>query len=58
MTEMTLLRDLLYYRVKDYEVQKRHIERDFVVPHGRTTMEFLGVLPDPVLLAFLPGPVV
>lgn len=44
MTEMELLHDLLYYRVKDYEVQKRHIERDFTVPHGRTTMEFLGAI--------------
>lgn len=44
MTEMTLLHDLIYYRVKDYEVQKRYIERDFTVPHGRTTMEFLGAI--------------
>lgn len=44
MTEQELLADLLYYRVKDYEVQKRHIPRDFAVPHGRTTMEFLGAI--------------
>lgn len=44
MSEEALLHDLLYYRVKDYEVQKRHIPRDFAVPHGRTTMEFLGAI--------------
>ena len=33
MSEEALLHDLLYYRVKDYEVQKRHIPRDFAVPH-------------------------
>lgn len=44
MSEEALLHDLLYYRVKDYEVQKRHIPRDFAVPHGCTTMEFLGAI--------------
>lgn len=44
MTEKELLADLLYYRVKDYEVQKRHDSGNFVVPHGRTTMEFLGAI--------------
>lgn len=44
MTEMELLADLLYYRVKDYEVQKRRDSGNFVVPHGRTTMEFLGAI--------------
>ena len=44
MSEAALLHDLLYYRMKDYEVQKRHIPRDFAVPHGRTTMEFLGAI--------------
>ena len=44
MSEEALLHDLFYYRVKDYEVQKRHISRDFIVPHGRTTMEFLGAI--------------
>lgn len=44
MTEKKLLADLLYYRVKDYEVQKRRDPGSFVVPHGRTTMEFLGAI--------------
>lgn len=44
MTEKELLADLLYYRVKDYEVQKRRDSGNFVVPHGRTTMEFLGAI--------------
>lgn len=44
MTEEQLLHDLFYYRVKNYEAQKRHIARDFVVPRGRTTMEFLGAI--------------
>ena len=44
MTEMELLHDLLYYRVKDYEVQKRRDPGNFVVPHGCTTMEFLGAI--------------
>ena len=44
MTEKELLADLLYYRVKDYEVQKRRDPGNFVVPHGRTTMEFLGAI--------------
>lgn len=44
MTEMELLQDLLYYRVKDYEIQKRRDPGNFVVPHGRTTMEYLGAI--------------
>jgi hypothetical protein len=44
MTEKELLAGLLYYRVKDYEVQKRRDSGNFVVPHGRTTMEFLGAI--------------
>lgn len=44
MTEKELLADLLYYRVKDYEVQKRRDSGNFVVPHGRTTMEYLGAI--------------
>lgn len=44
MSEEVLLHDLLYYRVKDYEVQKRRDSGNFVVPHGRTTMEFLGAI--------------
>lgn len=44
MTEKELLADLLYYRVKDYEVQKRRDSGNFVVPHGRTPMEFLGAI--------------
>lgn len=44
MTEKELLANLLYYRVKDYEVQKRRDSGNFVVPHGRTTMEFLGAI--------------
>lgn len=44
MTARELLHDLLYYRVKDYEVQKRRDPGNFVVPHGRTAMEFLGAI--------------
>ena len=44
MTEKELLADLLYYRVKDYEIQKQRDPGNFVVPHGRTTMEFLGAI--------------
>ena len=44
MIEMELLQDLLYYRVKDYEIQKRRDPGNFVVPHGRTTMEYLGAI--------------
>ena len=32
MSEEALLHDLLYYRVKDYEVQKRRDSGNFVVP--------------------------
>lgn len=44
MPEKELLANLLYYRVKDYEVQRRRDPGNFVVPHGRTTMEFLGAI--------------
>lgn len=44
MTEMELLKDLMYYRLKGFEHQWRRNQEPFNVPHGRTTMEYLGAI--------------
>lgn len=44
MDELTLLKDLVFYRQRDHGFNERTLMQSFHVPHGRTTMEFLGAI--------------
>ena len=44
MNEMKLLMTLMFYRVRGHGYSERNVETLFHLPHGRTTMEFLGAI--------------
>jgi hypothetical protein len=44
MDELKLLKFLMFYRISGRSYDERNVETLFRLPHGRTTMEFLGAI--------------